>query len=438
MTDTAENRVFGKKRQQHVLVLASGDKVRHMTIRPWMTALAGCTIGLFSLGYLGATGYLILRDDLIGATMARQTRMQHDYEDRIAALRAQVDRVTSRQLFDQQVVEKKVEKLLQQQAALTSRHGRMSELLERAENSGIAASTATAPIPTAPSSLSNAMAPEKRADLTGGLSAIENLMAPRPSQPEKPAGTDKRASYVPENGETPSDRADRVFSKVTLSLKDIERQQISRIARLTSDAEDKASAMQDIIRQAGLKIDESDTDGVGGPYADPQGNETDPFNMSLTNLDNALNRLDIVKETATALPFGNPAPGRAITSRFGNRLDPFLGRPALHTGIDFRAETGADVKATGAGKVTVAENSGGYGNMVEIDHGQGVSTRFGHLSTILVKAGDKVEAGDIVGRAGSTGRSTGPHVHYEVRRNDTPVDPMRFLVAGAELKTYLK
>lgn len=414
MTDTAENRVFGKKREPHVLILARGENVRHMTIRPWMAALAGCTIGLFSLGYLGATGYLILRDDLIGATMARQTRMQNDYEDRIAALRAQVDRVTSRQLLDQQVVEKKVEKLLEQQAALTSRHGRMSELLERAENSGIAATT-----PAAPSSLSNAMVPEKRADLSGGLSAIEKLMAPKP-QAEKAAAADRRAAYVPESGETPSDRADRVFSKVTLSLKDIERQQISRIARLTSDAEDKASAMQDIIRQAGLKIEENGTDDVGGPYAAPLGGETDPFNLSLTSLDNALNRLDVVKESATALPFGNPAPGRAITSRFGNRMDPFLGRPALHTGIDFRAETGADVKSTGAGKVTVAENSGGYGNMVEIDHGQGVSTRFGHLSAILVRAGDRVEAGDVIGRAGSTGRSTGPHVHYEVRRNDTP------------------
>lgn len=432
MTDTAENRVFGKKREPHVLILARGENVRHMTIRPWMAALAGCTIGLFSLGYLGATSYLILRDDLIGATMARQTRMQNDYEDRIAALRAQVDRVTSRQLLDQQVVEKKVEKLLEQQAALTSRHGRMSELLERAENSGIAATA-----PAAPSSLSNAMIPEKRADMSGGLSAIEKLMAPKP-QTEKSAAADRRAAYVPESGETPSDRADRVFSKVTLSLKDIERQQISRIARLTSDAEDKASAMQDIIRQAGLKIEENGTDDVGGPYAAPLGGETDPFNLSLTSLDNALNRLDVVKESATTLPFGNPAPGRAITSRFGNRMDPFLGRPALHTGIDFRAETGADVKSTGAGKVTVAENSGGYGNMVEIDHGQGVSTRFGHLSAILVRAGDRVEAGDVIGRAGSTGRSTGPHVHYEVRRNDTPVDPMRYLIAGAELKTYLK
>ncbi len=430
MTDTGQNRVFGKKREPHVLILARGESVRHMTIRPWMTALAGCTIGLFSLGYLGATSYLILRDDLIGATMARQTRMQNDYEDRIAALRAQVDRVTSRQLLDQQVVEKKVEKLLEQQAALTSRHGRMSELLERAESSGIAAD------PAAPPSLSNALAPEKRADLSGGLSAIEKLMTPR--HPERPAAPDRRAAYLPESGETPSDRADRVFSKVTLSLKDIERQQISRIARLTSDAEDKANAMQDIIRQTGLKIEEDGATDVGGPYAEPQRGETDPFNLSLTNLDNALNRLDIVKETATTLPFGNPAPGRSITSRFGNRMDPFLGRPALHTGIDFRAETGADVKSTGAGRVTVAEYSGGYGNMVEIDHGQGVSTRFGHLSAIVVKAGQKVEAGDVIGRAGSTGRSTGPHVHYEVRRNDMPVDPMRFLIAGTELKTYLK
>ncbi|MFK0382292.1 M23 family metallopeptidase [Agrobacterium sp. NPDC090273] len=426
MAQTAEQPGFGKKRKQHVLILASGDRVRHLTIRPWMTALAVSVAGALSLAYLGATSYLILRDDLIGATMARQTRMQHDYEDRIAALRAQVDRVTSRQLLDQQVVERKVEKLLDQQTALTSRHGRMSELMERAENAGIT------PAAT-PSAFSNALLPEKSADKGRGVSAIEKLM-----QPDKAPKSEKQVFYAPGSGETPSDRADRIFSKVTLSLKDIERQQISRIAELTADAENKATAMQDIIRQAGLKIDEAGNQDVGGPYAAPQPAENDPFNVSLASLDNALNRLDLVKETATGMPFGNPAPGRTITSRFGNRLDPFLGRPALHTGIDFRAETGANVKATGAGTVTIAENSGGYGNMVEIDHGQGVSTRFGHLSAILVKPGDKIDTGDVIGRAGSTGRSTGPHIHYEVRRNDAPVDPMRFLVAGSELKTYLK
>ena len=128
------SRVFGKRAQKHIIIVASGDKVRHMTFQPWMAALSMCFISVFSIGYLAATSYLVLRDDLIGGTMARQARMQHEYEDRIAALRAQVDRVTSRQLLDQQVVEDKVEKLLQQQMALTSRHGKLGTLLDRAEN----------------------------------------------------------------------------------------------------------------------------------------------------------------------------------------------------------------------------------------------------------------------------------------------------------------
>ena len=104
-----ESRVFGKRAQKHIIIVASGDKVRHMTFQPWMAALSICFVSVFSIGYLAATSYLVLRDDLIGGTMARQARMQHEYEDRIAALRAQVDRVTSRQLLDQQVVEDKVE-----------------------------------------------------------------------------------------------------------------------------------------------------------------------------------------------------------------------------------------------------------------------------------------------------------------------------------------
>lgn len=86
---------FGKRRQSHVLILASGDRVRHMTVRPWMATLAICFVGMFGTGYLAATTYLVLRDDLIGGTIARQARMQHEYEDRITALRAQVDRVTT-------------------------------------------------------------------------------------------------------------------------------------------------------------------------------------------------------------------------------------------------------------------------------------------------------------------------------------------------------
>ena len=106
---------------------------------------------------------------------------------------------------------------------------------------------------------------------------------------------------------------------------------------------------------------------------------------------------------------------------------------AYHSGVDFREAHGAPVLATGAGRVTSAGSNGGYGLMVEIDHGGGMTTRYAHLSALLVAEGQFIPSGAIVGRLGSTGRSTGPHLHYEVRIDDEPVDPMRFLRAGARL-----
>ena len=118
MANGTQRRVFGNRAPEHVLILASGEKIRHMTIRPWMAAVSVCVVGALAIGYLGATSYLVIRDDLIGATMARQARMQHDYEDRISALRAQLDRITSRQLHDQPGVEQNVGKQLEQQNPL--------------------------------------------------------------------------------------------------------------------------------------------------------------------------------------------------------------------------------------------------------------------------------------------------------------------------------
>ena len=436
MAHRAENKVFGKRPANHVLILASGENIRHMTIRPWMIALCVCFASMLTVGYLGATSYLVIRDDLIGATIARQARMQHDYEDRIAALRAQLDRITSRQLLDQQVVEKKVEKLLEQQDALFSRHGKLGSLLNRAEESGLQ-SGAEPPAAETP-----AFAPTgdgrraSRASLSSGSTAIAKLL-----QGDEPVGQSDLASSMAVTGlrEGPADRADRVFSKVTLSLKTLENQQLTKIASLTIGASDAANAITTILLRSGIEVDGTTAkqSGIGGPYVEPRlpGNR---FDASLEDLDAALTRLEGVRETARNLPFSNPAPGQPVTSRFGNRVDPFLGRLALHAGVDFAAQTGDDVKSTGAGKVIAAGVVGGYGNMVEIDHGYGISTRFGHLSKILVSVGDEVETGDIIGRAGSTGRSTGPHVHYEVRRNGQAVDPMHFLNAGMKLTTYLE
>ncbi|MDR6101408.1 murein DD-endopeptidase MepM/ murein hydrolase activator NlpD [Agrobacterium larrymoorei] len=419
MTEARTNLAFGKKRKQHILILASGEKIRHVTIRPLIVVPTLLIILVMSLGFIGSTAYLVFRDDMLGAMIARQSRMQKDYEDRIAALRSQVDQITSRQLLDQQAVEKKVETLLAQQNALSSRHGRANELLNEDAVSAQEDQSAT---PSA-----NAFAPQKKASLSGGVSAIYRALR----GPEK-GSTLKGSLTYSDNKDAVSGRA---LTRMLASLNRVESEQLGRIASLTTGAKSRADAMADIIRSTGLKIDDKPDDAIGGPFVEAS---TNPFQASLADLDDALDRLETVRGTAERLPLGNPAPGRDITSRFGNRMDPFLGRPALHTGIDFRAETGADVRATGAGTVSFAGYSGGYGNMVEVDHGKGVTTRYGHLSQILVRTGEKIELSDVIGKAGSTGRSTGPHVHYEVRLNDEAVDPMRFLVAGTELKTYLQ
>ena len=114
-----------------------------------------------------------------------------------------------------------------------------------------------------------------------------------------------------------------------------------------------------------------------------------------------------------------------------------LGTPALHSGMDFRAPVGMPAKVTAPGKVIKAGWNGGYGRMVEVDHGNGFATRYGHLSEIVVNEGQKLAAGDIIGKVGSSGRSTGPHLHYEVRHNGDAIDPVRFLKAGKKVSNYL-
>jgi murein DD-endopeptidase MepM/ murein hydrolase activator NlpD len=235
--------------------------------------------------------------------------------------------------------------------------------------------------------------------------------------------------------ESVGERADRIFSSVTLSLKSIEREQIEKMQGLAVDAFETASEIGEILKSTGLPIPAYDDNAVGGPFVRP--NDPNAFEATLDDLDQALGRLDTVRRHARKLPIGMPAPGREITSRFGNRRDPFLGRLAFHGGIDFRTPTGTPIYSTGSGTVVHAGRNGGYGKMVEIDHGNGLTTRYAHLSAVEVREGDHVGIGARIGKSGSTGRSTGPHLHYEVRRNGNAIDPMRFLKAAQKLKPLL-
>jgi len=116
-----------------------------------------------------------------------------------------------------------------------------------------------------------------------------------------------------------------------------------------------------------------------------------------------------------------------VTGSFGERIDPFNGEGAFHSGIDISSSYGHPVIAPADGIVTMAEEVGGYGRLIQIDHHHGISTRYGHLSAFAVIAGQHVQRGDVIGYVGLTGRSTGPHLHYEVRINNTPVNPYKYL-----------
>lgn len=133
-----------------------------------------------------------------------------------------------------------------------------------------------------------------------------------------------------------------------------------------------------------------------------------------------------LKAYLDSLPTLFPTVGR-ISDNFGYRMHPIYGRRIFHEGLDIGASHGSDIKAAGTGKVVFSGTRGGYGLLVEIDHGNGITSRYGHCSKLLVKPGDTVNRGDVVAKIGSTGASTGPHLHFEVRLNGTPVNPLQFL-----------
>jgi murein DD-endopeptidase MepM/ murein hydrolase activator NlpD len=138
-------------------------------------------------------------------------------------------------------------------------------------------------------------------------------------------------------------------------------------------------------------------------------------------------KLDAMDKGVISIPSIKPIAAFTYTSAFGVRSDPFHGYAAMHAGIDLASPTGTPIYATADGIVDRAEWFGGYGNMVDIDHGKGIATRYGHMSRIIAHAGDRVKRGDLIGYVGSTGRSTGSHLHYEVRIDGHAVNPIPFL-----------
>jgi murein DD-endopeptidase MepM/ murein hydrolase activator NlpD len=419
---------FVRRKPGHKIIVASGDNVRSIVVRPALTIALG-TVGLvFFALYLAATGYLVFRDDLLAASISRQARMQHAYEDRIATLRADIDRLTSRQLLNQQAFEEKIGKLLGRQAALDARQDIIAGLSQAARRAGLAPDETSIPTPI----------PNPLSETATGGPLITGSIDPMQAGQRAPLAI---AKLKPTSQEEPVVSAPaRRIAEVEDSLEALAHEQVAYVETVADRVGERASRITAVLKKLGHSVPASafEAEDVGGPFV-PLAANVDPetFRDNVSRITAEIELLAAAKQRASQLPLTKPIVNAAISSRFGSRVDPFLGDPALHTGVDFRAPDGYPARTTAAGTVVTAEYSGGYGNMVEVDHGNGVTTRYGHLSRILVTPGDKLGKGSVIGRVGSTGRSTGPHLHYEVRVDGNAIDPMRYIRAGGEIAPLL-
>jgi len=244
----------------------------------------------------------------------------------------------------------------------------------------------------------------------------------------------KAGETVSDSSKEASKTVDKVSALVpeAASLAQVEARQLAFAERLTRLADRKSAAAEAALRKLGLNPKRmlatlDDRSAMGGPLIEllPFGKKS--FDPRFRRLGLSLARMDALQRGMQGIPQVVPAAGTHISSGFGFRSDPFSGSPAFHAGLDFKGPVGAPIYAAARGRIAFVGRRPGYGNCVEIDHGNGIRTRYAHMSTFRARVGEPVMAGQVIGAVGSTGRSTGPHLHFEVRLHDQPVNPRPFL-----------
>jgi murein DD-endopeptidase MepM/ murein hydrolase activator NlpD len=413
--------------QNGYTLVHAGKQVRFGPVVFWIVVGTVTVLGMWSAA---TATYFAFRDDVLTRLIARQAEMQYAYEDRIAELRAKVDRTTSRQLLDQEQFDQKLDQIMRRQTTLESRASALGAIPDAQVTGSIRPpSRGTAPADAAPSGTPK----------PSPISDTVIFVAP----PDREARLESRA---PVSAPAPSNQfakaqggVDNVLVRLQTSLDQVEGRQIAALSSVEDGMESRMRRMRGVVTDLGLDLSQLEAAtpraGMGGPFVPVKlAANAGPFERQLYQINITRAQVDRLNRTLALVPYRKPVIGEVeFTSGFGVRSDPFLGRPAMHTGLDFRAAMGDPVRATANGKVASAGWAGGYGRMVEIDHGNGLSTRYGHLSEIGVKVGDPIKIGQVIGAVGSTGRSTGPHLHYETRIDGEAVDPQKFLRAGVRL-----
>ena len=383
-----------------------------------MAALVFGMAGLFWVAY--ASINVAFKDQLLVVKERRLYQARLEYEDRIAQLRRAIDRMNDKLLLDQGEYLDKVDAVRADYDKLVERQRLLSEFFHQGW------------MPTKPDPATKARGDKQPPKAKQGL-----LKAPGDSF-NAPGFRDKYATAFRTREEALAPLADmhRLFETYDDNEASLLEDVVAETAREAANArrvfkrlgiDAKAVIAGSSLVQAnmgGPLVAASAADLGSGRIADLMGQVT-----------GNLAEIEKLRYEGSRMPVWLPLRKvERITSPFGLRRDPLLHVAALHTGIDFKAPYGSPVLATASGKVVEASWDGGYGRLVEIDHGFGVSTRFAHLKSIKVKLGQHIKRGDIVGYLGNTGRSTGFHLHYETRVNGHPINPVRFWKVRDELQ----
>ncbi len=381
--------------EPYYFIIARGDEVHSVLVRRWMLVVGSLAGVGITFWLCAATAYVMFRDDVLSSMMTRQTRMQHAYEDRIAQLRLQIDRVTSRQFLDQDAFTVRLDEVMRRQQSIEARTVTITGAVERARQSGISVQPVDAMT-------------------TGSIDT------------RTPPSLDRIG------------RIDTMMGAIDRNITSIVAIQDQTLAAIETRARDTENRMRSAIADIGINPEQlagprPRPSQTGGPLVPLAAAQIDPFQHRTDSLAEQLGWIDRMRRSLAPIPVRRPVQDVDISSGFGPRMDPFLGSPALHSGLDFRGTTGDPVRTAGAGTVVSAGRSGGFGLMVEVDHGHDLTTRYAHLSAIAVSEGQRLSAGQVIGRLGSTGRSTGPHLHWETRIDGEAVDPQRFMRAGQRL-----
>ena len=455
------------------IYIRSDGRVQFFTFGPTLQAtLAGLSL-IFLAWIAFATVNVIFKDRIIAAKDHRFQQMQSAYENRLADLQISYDELNGALVGAEDKFKATADELQTKQNAISGFLARKNQI-EAAIGPGHGAAVSALPTMTdtgaasdslgvaEPSGVSNINAADLPADTDSGTSLT---VMPGPVAPQPRTAKPVKSSFL-ENAWTRAVKlASAVFTRPALSDGRISAaysqhpalralaDQTSRVAGMgrdetvlmarTEDAlKNDVGNLHALVRRTGINPDQLDrnaagSEAMGGPdipldQVQVDGISDPGFNGAYLRASAVLEQLNALSGEVSHIPLVEPVNGAAFdrTSGFGARIDPFTGRYAFHPGVDFAGPWGSQVKATAPGTVVFAGNKGSYGNMVELDNGFGIHTRYGHLSAITVQTGMKVAKGSGIGRVGSTGRSTGPHVHYEIWFNNIVRNPSIFIEAG--------